>query len=81
MVLGPLFDLLASHDITKGDAGAARLGRNRRRPCATYRMQPMDQGQLCPTSHSFGSMWPRFFTTLNVPPSDRAMYMFIRTWC
>ena len=33
------------------------------------------------TSHSFGSMWPRFLTTLNVPPSDRAMYMFMRTWC
>ena len=38
-------------------------------------------GQARPISHSFGSMWPRFSTTLNVPPSERAMYMFIRTWC
>ena len=38
-------------------------------------------GQARPTSHSFGSMWPRFSTTLNVPPSERAIYMFIRTWC
>jgi hypothetical protein len=38
-------------------------------------------GQARPTSHSFGSMWPRFSTTLNVLPPGRAMYMFIRTWC
>ncbi len=37
--------------------------------------------QLGRTSHSLGSMWPRFSTTLNVPFSDRAMYMFMRTWC
>jgi uncharacterized protein (TIGR03086 family) len=33
------------------------------------------------TSHSFGSMTPRFLTTSNLPPFDCAMYMFIRTWC
>lgn len=37
--------------------------------------------QLSGTSHSIGSMWPRFSTTLNVPFVDRAMYMFMRTWC
>ena len=31
-----------------------------------------------PTSHSFGSMNPRFLTTSNLPALDCAMYMFMR---
>jgi hypothetical protein len=38
-------------------------------------------GCHAPTSHSCGSMAPRFLTTLNVPFCDRAMYMFNRRWC
>ena len=38
-------------------------------------------GQTVATWPSWGSMQPRFSTTLKVPASELAMYMFIRTWC
>ncbi len=47
----------------------------------TPRRSSPQPGRHAPTSHSCGSMAPRFLTTLKVPPWDCAMYMFNRTWC
>jgi len=63
--------------MTKGDAGAGLVaGAGAARApgigCSPTD-QVTDQVRPVPTSHSFGSMCPRFLTTLNVPPSDRAM--------
>ena len=57
--------------------GVCRHRRSSRQRCSG-RAGPCQRSE---TSHSLGSMWPRFSTTLNVPFSDQAMYVFMRTWC